>query len=163
MYGSGVFTTIPREVMAGQSVPGSGWGTSPFEEQCRRSVYVHLKRSLLTPILESFDTAETDRSTPVRFVTTQPTQALALLNGDFLNKQAALFADRLRREAGADIGKQVRLALNLATMRPPSDAEVRRGLDLIAALKTKDRVSTEAALKYFCLVVVNLNEFVYLD
>jgi len=163
MYGPGVFTEIPREVMAGQSVPGSGWGKSSFEEECRRSVYVHLKRSLLTPILDSFDTAETDRSTPVRFVTTQPTQALALLNGAFVNKQAGLFADRLRREAGADIDKQVRLALTLVMGRTPKDKEVRRGLDLIAALKAKEGVSAETALKCFCLVVLNLNEFVYLD
>jgi hypothetical protein len=163
MYGPGVFTTIPREVLAGQSVPGSGWGSSPFVEECRRSVYVHLKRSLLTPILESFDAAETDRSTPLRFVTTQPTQALALLNGDFVHKQAGLFAERLRREAGSDVGKQVRLALELATMRPPSERDVRRGVELIAALKTKDGVRAETALQYFCLVVLNLNEFVYLD
>ena len=32
--------------------------------------------------------AETDRSTPVRFTTTQPTQALRMLNSEFLNKQA---------------------------------------------------------------------------
>ncbi len=163
MYGPGVYSEVPKEVQAGQSMPGSGWGTSPFAEQCRRSVYIHVKRSLLTPILESFDTAETDRSTPVRFVTTQPTQALALLNGAFVNKQAGLFADRLRREAGNDAGKQVRLALTLATARPPSDAEVRRGLNLIADLKTRDGISDEAALKYFCLVVLNLNEFSYLD
>jgi hypothetical protein len=163
MYGPGIYTAIPREVLAGQSMPGSGWGTSPFEEQCRRSVYVHVKRSLLTPILESFDTAETDRSTPVRFVTTQPTQALALLNGEFVNRHAGLFAERLRREAGADIAKQVRLALTLATARPPSDAEVRRGVDLIAVLKAKEGVSDEIARKCFCLVMLNLNGFVYLD
>src|SRR5262249_31627644 len=136
---------------------------SSFADQCRRSVYVHVKRSLLTPILESFDTAETDRSTPVRFVTTQPTQALALLNGDFVNQQARLFADRLRREAGPDLDKQVRLALTLATARPPTDKEVRRGVDLIAVLKTKEGIAAETALKSFCLVVLNLNEFVYLD
>jgi hypothetical protein len=162
MYGPGVYTPIPREVLAGQSMPGNGWGQSPFEEQCRRSIYVHVKRSLLTPILESFDTAETDRSTPVRFVTTQPTQALALLNGDFVHKQAGLFADRLRRETG-ERDKQVRLALTLATTRPPSDAEIRRGVDLVAALRSQDSMSEQAALKYFCLVVLNLNEFVYLD
>jgi hypothetical protein len=163
MYGPGVFTSIPREVMAGQSMPGSGWGASPFEEECRRSIYVHLKRSLLTPVLESFDTAETDRSTPVRFVTTQPTQALALLNGAFVNKQAGLFADRLRREAGPDADKQVRLALTLATGRSARDSDVRRGVDLIAALKAREGASEQAALKCFCLVVLNFNEFVYLD
>jgi hypothetical protein len=163
MYGPGVYTPIPREVLAGQSMPGNGWGTSPFEEQCRRSIYVHVKRSLLTPILESFDTAETDRSTAVRFVTTQPTQALALLNSDFLHKQASFFADRLRREAGTDRDKQVRLALTLATARPPSATEVRRGVDLIAALRSKDGMSDDEALHCFCLMVLNINEFVYLD
>ena len=88
MYGPGVYPEIPAEVLAGQSMPGNGWGKSSPEEQARRSVYVHVKRSLLMPILESFDLAETDRSTPVRFTTTQPTQALAMLNGDFLNEQA---------------------------------------------------------------------------
>ncbi len=163
MYGPGVFTAIPAEVMAGQSMPGHGWGKSPFEEQCRRSIYVHVKRSLLTPILESFDAAETDRSTPVRFITTQPTQALSLLNGDFVHRQAKLFADRLRREAGTDVEKQVRLALELATTRRPTEGEIRRGIELIDALKTKDGIDSEKALTYFCLVVLNMNEFVYLD
>lgn len=163
MYGPGVYTAIPREVLAGQSMPGSGWGQSPFTEQCRRSIYVHVKRSLLTPILESFDTAETDRSTAVRFVTTQPTQALALLNGDFVHKQARLFAERLRREAGSDVAKQVRGALKLATTRSPSATEVRRGVRLIESLKTKDGIRAEAALHYFCLVLLNCNEFVYID
>ncbi|HZY87742.1 MAG TPA: DUF1549 and DUF1553 domain-containing protein, partial [Gemmataceae bacterium] len=163
MYGPGVYPDIPKEVMAGQSMPGSGWGKSPPREQDRRSVYVHVKRSLLTPILESFDVAETDRSAPVRFVTTQPTQALGMLNSAFLGKQADALAARLRREAGADVSKQVRLALTLAASRPAADAEVRRGVDLIESLRAKDGAAPEVALKYFCLVVLNLNEFVYLD
>ena len=93
MYGPGVYPKIPREVMAGQSVPGSGWGRSSPEEQARRSIYVHVKRSLLLPILESYDLAETDRSTPARFSTTQPTQALAMLNsGVSLSEQASALA-----------------------------------------------------------------------
>ena len=163
MYGPGVYPEIPKEVLAGQSVPGRGWPVSPIEEQNRRSVYVHVKRSLLYPLLDSFDLAEPDRPTPVRFSSTQPTQALAMLNGEFLNKQAQIFADRLAREAGKDTGKQVRLALYLATGRPPTEAEVRRGLDLIDALQREDGASADVARKYFCLMVLNLNEFVYLD
>jgi mono/diheme cytochrome c family protein len=163
MYGPGVFPEIPREVLAGQSVPGSGWDHSPVDEENRRSVYVHVKRSLMMPILEIFDIAETDRSTPARFSTTQPTQALAMLNSTFLNQQAGAFADRLRREAGGDVSKQVELALRLALARPPSKADVERGLTLIETLKTRDGVAAELALKSFCLVVLNLNEFVYLD
>ncbi len=163
MFGPGVYPEIPKEVLAGQSVPGRGWGKSTPEEQARRSVYVHVKRSLLYPILESFDLAETDRSTPVRFATTQPTQALSMINGDFLNKQAKLFADRLRREAGPELAAQVQRALYLATARPPSETEVRRGEDLIRLLQAREAASPEAALTMFCLVVLNLNEFVYLD
>jgi hypothetical protein len=163
MYGPGIFPEIPAEVMAGQSQPGKGWETSTPEEQARRSVYVHVKRSLLMPLLEGFDLAETDRSTPVRFATTQPTQALAMLNSAFLNQQAEILASRLRREAGDDLSRQVALALRLVTDRPPRDAEVRRGVDLIETLKTRDGVRPDAALRSFCLVALNLDEFVYLD
>jgi cytochrome c553 len=163
MYGPGVYPEIPKDVLAGQSVPGRGWGKSPLAEQDRRSVYVHVKRSLLLPILEAFDLPETDRSSPTRFSTTQPTQALGMLNGDFLNQQAARLAARLRREVGADVGACVRRALYLATARPPSAEEVRRGVQLVQALRAEDGVSEEQALTYYCLVVLNLNEFVYLD
>ena len=163
MYGSGVYPEIPKEVLEGQSMPGRGWGKSSPEEAARRSVYIHVKRSLLYPILESFDLAETDRPTPVRFSTTQPTQALGMLNGQFLNKQAALFAQRLQKEAGGDVAQQVRLALALATQRQPSAAEVQRGVRLIESLQREQSVTTDTALRTFCLVVLNLNEFVYVD
>jgi hypothetical protein len=163
MYGPGVYPAIPREVMAGQSRPGYGWGRSTKEEQNRRSVYVHVKRSLLLPILESFDAAETDRSSPVRFATTQPTQALGMLNGSFLNSQADTLVKRLQHEATGDVSRQVRLGLSLVMSRPPSEHEVRRGLDLVAALGEQDGLSEDEAMRLFCLVALNLNEFIYLD
>ena len=163
MGGPGVFPEIPAEVLAGQSVPGAGWGQSPPEEQNRRSVYVHVKRSLLMPILESFDAAETDRSSPSRFSTTQPTQALAMLNGAFLGRQAANLAGRLRREAGDDPKKQVELALKLVTARPPTAAQIERGVALIESMKAAEGARPDDALKAFCLVALNLNEFLYLD
>jgi hypothetical protein len=149
--------------MAGQSQPGKGWGKSPPAEADRRSVYVHVKRSLLTPILESFDLAETDRSSPVRFATTQPTQALAMLNGKFLNDQAGVLADRLRREAGDDPAAQVGLAFRLATSRPATEAEVARGVVLMRELAGAEGLSAGSALKAFSLAVLNLNEFLFLD
>jgi len=163
MYGPGIFVDIPKEVTAGQSRPGSGWGQSPPDEQARRSVYIKVKRSLITPLLESFDLAETDRSTPVRFNTVQPTQALGMINGDFLNQQAEVLAARLRREAGDDVRRQVRLGLYLVTSRPPTEAEIKRGVGLIEAIRKADNAAPELALKYFCLMALNLNEMVYLD
>ncbi len=162
MFGPGIYPEIPKEVLAGQSIPGKGWGKSTPEEQARRSVYVHIKRSLLLPILEAFDAAETDRSAPVRFSSTVPTQALMMINSAFLNKQAEIFAERLRRESGTLAKDQVRSGLSLATSRPPTEAEIERGLRLISGLR-EGGASPELALKYFCLMALNLNEFVYLD
>lgn len=163
MYGRGVFPKISDEVKAGQSIPGQGWENSPPEEQVRRSVYVFVKRSLLLPILSDFDFADTDSSCAARFTTTQPTQALGMLNGEFLNEQAIHFAARLRREAGDDVKKQVELAYRLALCREPDQTMIGQGLTLIESMKTKHRLSADKALEQFCLMTLNLNEFVYLD
>ena len=59
--------------------------------------------------------------------------------------------------------QQVRRALYLVTSRPPTKAEVKRGVQLIEALRTQDHATPEVALNYFCLMALNLNEMVYLD
>jgi len=167
MYGPGVYPDIPREVMAGQSKPGDGWGRSSAEEQARRSIYVHVKRSLITPLLADFDFADTDTSCPVRFATTQPTQALGMMNGEFLQRQARVFAGRVRREAGGsgapDQAALVRRALEVALTRPAADREVEAGVRLIADLAARPGVGADRALDLYCLMVLNLNEFAYLD
>ena len=163
MFGPGIYPEISDEVKAGQSAPGSGWPTSPPEEGTRRSVYVQVKRSLALPILADFDVADTDSSCAARFTTTQPTQALGMLNGKFLNDQAAEFAKRLRQEAGGNVEAQVTLAYRLALSHEPDEALVARGLKLIDALQKKHNQTADQALNGFCLMVLNLNEFVYLD
>ena len=167
MFGPSMYPEIPAAVLATQSRPGSGWGDSSPEEQARRSVYAHVKRSLLVPILSDFDLADTDTTCPVRFVTTQPTQALGMMNGIFLQKQAKVFAERVRAEAGgpdaADEAGMVRRAIELALVRPATDEEVARGVELIDTLEATDGVSPGRALEIYCLMVLNLNEFVYLD
>ncbi|MEZ6102845.1 MAG: PSD1 and planctomycete cytochrome C domain-containing protein [Pirellulaceae bacterium] len=163
MYGPGFYSDIPQEVLAGQSRPGAGWGNSPDTERARRSIYIHVKRSLLTPMLESFDLAEPDSSCPVRFSTTQPTQALGMLNSQFIHQQAEVFAERLRREAGDDVSAQVRLGLRLVTCREPAAEEVRRGVALIENFQTHDQLDRQRSLQLYALTLLNLNEFFYLD
>lgn len=162
-YGPSVYPEIPKEVLAGQSRPGSGWGRSSQHQQNRRSVYVYVKRSLLLPVLESFDVADTDTTCPVRFVTTQPTQALALLNSKFSNDQAKILATRIKREAGEDIQEQVELALWLTTQRQPTDKEIQDGVKLIEELQSEEGADPTTAINMFCLMALNLNEFLYLD
>jgi hypothetical protein len=161
--GPGIYPTIPRAVLAGQSVPGAGWGRSPPEEQARRSVYIHVKRSLIVPILETHDLADTDSSCAVRYTTTVPTQALGMLNGDFTNEQADLLAARLAAEVPGDLAGQVKRAIRLTTSRVPSSDEVKRDVAFIKDLQAQDKLDDQAALKLYCLLALNANEFVYLD
>lgn len=163
MFGPSIYTVIPKEVLAGQSRPGDGWGKSSPADQARRSIYIHVKRSLIPPELAAFDLADTDFTCPVRFTSTQPTQALGMLNSDFINQQAGVFAEYLRTEAGDDPTEQVRLALNRTWQRGPNAKEVRRGIRLIRSLTGNLGVNEDQALEYFCLVALNMNEFMYLD
>ena len=161
--GPSIYPPIPREVMAGQSVPGQGWSTSPPAEAARRSIYVHIKRSLLVPILATHDAADTDLSCPVRYTTTVPTQALGLLNGEFANEQAAKFADRLSREEPNDLAAQVRRAIRLTTGREPAPSEVNGDVAFIKELVNVSRLDARSALTDYCLLALNANAFLYLD
>jgi hypothetical protein len=163
MGGPGFYEPMPAAVLATSSRPEQVWGTSPPEQTRRRSVYIKVKRSLLPPMLESFDLADTDLSCPVRLSTTQPTQALNMLNSRFTAVRAAAFAERLQQEAGADRGAQVRLALQLALARAPSEPELEQHLTLLEELERDHGLDPPAALEKLCLVILNLNEFVYLD
>jgi hypothetical protein len=161
--GPSVFPPIPKEVLAGQSVPGSGWSVSPPEEASRRSVYVHVKRSLLVPILAAHDQADTDSSCAVRYVTTVPTQALGMLNGAFINEQAGFLADRLEKDAKDDLAGQVRRVIRLTTGREPKQEEVAQDAAWIRRQQEKEKLTPHQALRRYCLLALNLNEFVYLD
>jgi len=107
--------------------------------------------------------ADTDQTCPVRFSTTQPTQALGLLNSEFILAEASVFADLLQEANPDKLNAQIRMALQRVTQRPPTDAEVARGLQLISTLQNEQNMTAEQARKYFCLVALNLNEFIYLD
>lgn len=161
--GPGVYPPIPKEVLAGQSVPGSGWGNSPPDEAARRSVYVHVKRSLLVPILSQYDMADTDSSCAVRFTTTVPTQALGMLNGEFTNDQAEKFAARLESDAPGDLRKQVIRAIRLTTSRQPKGGEAERDDAFIRKLQSEAGMNAHRALTQYCLLLINANEFLYVD
>ena len=163
MTGPGIYPVIPEEVLAGQSVPGQNWWVSSPRDLTRRSIYVHTKRSLIVPLIAAFDGADPDATCPVRFSTTQPTQALHTLNGEFMNRQARVLAGFVREEGGGDPAARVRLALNRVLQRLPTGPEVARGVELMESLRQKHRTDQDKALELFCLVALNLNEFIYLD
>ena len=131
MFGPGFYPKLSQEVLATQSRPGDGWGQSTPESQARRSIYMHLKRSLLPPLLTAFDFPDVDSSCEDRFKTTQPGQALAMLHGEFLNEQAGKLAARVAAEAGPEPRAQVARAIRLALDRPATDEEIARRIGVI--------------------------------
>jgi len=99
-----------------------------------------------------FDLPDQTVTAGARNVSTQPTQALALLNDPFVLRQAQMFADRVRKEAGDDREKQIDLAYRIALARPPTRTEMS-----VAIATLSDR-----SLVDLTDVLLNLNEFLYL-
>jgi hypothetical protein len=163
MFGPSVYPPMPQAVRATSSMPRAVWGDSPPDDQVRRTIYAKVKRSLLMPMLAAHDQADTDTSCPVRFATTVPTQSLSMLNSEFMNTQAKVLAERIAEEAGDDAEDRVELAMRLATSREPTEDEIEENVAFLQGVRDNFGKSKEEALQVFCLMVLNLNEFVYLD
>lgn len=162
-FGPSVFPKLPREVLAGQSRPGEGWRTSPGEQANRRSIYVFVKRSLQVPVLLAHDQADSDSSCPVRYTTTVPTQALGMLNGEFTHEQAKKLAERLSQAKPGNPQEQVALGIRLTTGREPTEKEVTKDVEFIEEMQNRHGLDAQTALARYALLLLNTNEFVYLD
>jgi hypothetical protein len=176
LYGPSIYPEIPRAALEAHSDPDKIW--QPFDERAasRRTVYAMAKRSLLIPMLEVLDACDTVRSAAKRNVTVIAPQALTMLNGEFVNRQAEHFADRLEREAGNEPRRQIERAYLLAFGRRPTDEERARMVAFLeheADALTRERPTAEStgtpvhakheALARTCRILFNLNEFVYSD
>ena len=177
MYGPSMYPSIPTAALAGHSDdPAKIWQPSDQVTASRRTIYAFVKRSLIVPLLDVLDFCDTARSTARRSVTSVPTQALTLLNGDFVNRQARRLADRLERDAGLDPTGQIERAYLLTLCRMPREAEVAAMLRFLAqesegrlaeaALARSPLTKAEArhqSLVQLCRAIFNMNEFVYPD
>jgi hypothetical protein len=161
-FGPSVFPKLPDEVLQGQSMPGDGWGDSPPDQQNRRAVYIHVKRSMQVPLLASHDMSDTDFTCPVRFVTTQPTQALNMLNSQFTGAAAGDLSELVRTAHPDDISAQLALAFRRVTQREATPDELAR-LDALRQGWLADGLTPDASLRQLCLMLLNLNEFMYVD
>ena len=151
LYGEFVYPKMQKEALEGSSDPDKIW--APFDDEnkaSRRAIYYIVKRSLMVPLMEVLDVCDTTRPAAKRQTTSVATQALQLFNGDFINRQARHFAERLRQEASG-ASAQMELAYRLALARRPN-AEERDAM--LSFLRT-------GSLEEMCRVILNLNEFVY--
>ena len=159
MYGPSVYPEVPRAAIEAHTDPDKIW--KPFDERAasRRTIYAMTKRSFAVPMLEVLDLCDAAQSAPRRNVTSIAPQALTLLNGAFVNRQARHFALRLRREAGEDPARQVERAFLLALGRRPTERETSTLLAYLASEETGG--SPFDRLTRMCRAIFNLNEFVY--
>jgi len=150
MGGPPIFPFVPQELL--DSIERGIWRNTPDGPKVwRRSVYIYAKRSLPFPMVHVFDEADMNVSFGARNVSTVPTQALTLLNNPFVLNQAKLFAERLQKEAGPDVAKQVTMAYQLALTRPPTEKEMAAATNVVRS----------GSLTDFTHVMFNLSEFLY--
>lgn len=165
---------IAADALEGLSMKGAAWKPSPTSEQGRRSLYIFSKRGLLPPLLTTFDFSDTTAPNCQRDVTTVPPQALTLLNNPFVHQQSESLANRAQAPANAsDRAEQVRQVWRLCLNRPPRHEELTaalRHLDeqqryfaSIPSSARSGRSDSSMALASLCLVLLNTNEFLYVD
>ena len=140
-------------------------GPSVPSEEPRRSIYTRFLRNTKDPILGAFDVADGYGSADRRNVTTSPTQALLLINGEWALGRAEAFADRLLNLPCPDDRGRVELAYRLAFARPPEMAEAEAALDFLGRGDATEAAGTpgRSAWVDLCHVLLNANEFLYID
>jgi hypothetical protein len=163
--GPSVFPTLPEEVLATASRAEQRWDLEAGpEHQNRRSIYTFTRRSLLDPLMSTFDSADTDTACPVRFNTTVPAQALTMMNSEFIAKHAELLSQRIKQEAdGDDMQAVVSTGFELVLGRLPATSELQESIGLIEALQRDFGHDSKTAIDRFALMMLNLNEFMFLD
>jgi hypothetical protein len=152
--GPSVFPSLPPELTK-LSSKGEIWPVSAeVKDRNRRSLYVFVRRNLRYPFFEAFDRPDTNVSCPVRPVTTIAPQALSLLNSALATTAAAALADRIRHETGSNLEREIEGAYLRALGRLPDDTERSLAIEFLGS---------GSSLSDFCLALINLNEFVYVD
>jgi hypothetical protein len=137
-----------------QSSSKRTWNGRPDSDPStwRRSVYVFSKRSIPLPLLDVFDKPDSVGSCARRNRSTIAPQALILMNNAFVLMEARIFAERLRKEAGADPAEQVDLAFQLALGRKPTASELKESVAFLHGGELSD----------FAQAMMNLNEFAFI-
>ena len=133
----------------------------------RRSLYLPVVRNNVFDLFGLLDFPDPAVSTGDRATTVVASQALLMLNSEFVMQAAAGFADRLLAKPGSDDQRLSRLYV-IAFGREPTNVEQQADLAFLAAL-AKARSARPAAEKLqreawatLCHVVLAANEFIYL-
>lgn len=143
-------------------------GKAPDVNANRRAVYLPINRAALYEMFSTFDYVETANHIEQRPTTTVPHQALFLLNSPIVHEQAIAVAKELIADCEPP-EQRIEAIFRLLYARRPTEAELNRSLDFIAAaeieLESVQDLSqrTLQAWSALCRSMVAANEFVYID
>src|SRR5262249_35420682 len=120
-------------------------------------------------VLEVFDGADTNATTPERTINITPIQALYMLNDPFTHKMADEFAVRIGMAYGEE-PRRIDYAYRLALGRPATREEIRMAHDYLQNVLQElqqTRIAEDqrmrAALASFLRVLLSSNEFMFVD
>ncbi|MEZ0275184.1 MAG: DUF1553 domain-containing protein, partial [Roseimicrobium sp.] len=125
----------------------------------RRSVYLPVLRDTLPDAMELFDAAEPSLVMGDRNVTNVPLQALYLLNGTFVQEQAAALATRVTKMQSTQKGR-IRQAFLLCFNREPDPKEMEIATQFFdAAGSSSAAPDDEVLLASYCQALLATAEF----
>ncbi|HVL39635.1 MAG TPA: PSD1 and planctomycete cytochrome C domain-containing protein [Fimbriimonadaceae bacterium] len=127
----------------------------PFAK--RRAVYGFVERQNLPGVFRTFDFASPDSTSPGRFMTTVPQQALFFMNSPFVVEHARLLAARPEIAQAASDQQRVQRLYRLIYARLPDPEELAAGLEFLAKGKAEERRTLYAQ------ALLMSNEFVFID
>ena len=138
----------------------SGW---------RRGIYVNQRRSKIPTMLDNFDFPQLSPACLSRTQSNVAMQALHLLNNSTVYELSEDFANRLEKEAGSDLRRQIDQAYWIALSRAPTAEEMRVASDDLVKMKqaaakdAKNGSAEHEALTAFCHTILNSAAFLYID
>jgi hypothetical protein len=138
--GPAVFPPVPANFGVNAANPNAWPVSENPHDQNRRSVYVFVRRNTAYPLLDAFDMANPNSVHSRRDVTTTPSQALALINGDLVYQWSEALAARVLQEAGHDESAQLERVYQILFGRSPDTSE-RQTLE--AFLDKQEKVTQE--------------------
>jgi hypothetical protein len=127
----------------------------------RRTVYGYVDRQNLPDLFRTFDFASPDTSSPRRFYTSVPQQALYLMNSPFVINQAKSFAGRICLMSDTADEARIELLYQLAFQRDPSREEIEWARQFVRG-PAAPSPSRDAWQKYAQVLLMS-NELVFVD
>jgi mono/diheme cytochrome c family protein len=143
--GPSIRPPLPGDVFdVGRSVK---WDVSQGAERYRRGLYILTLRSVLYPMLTTFDGPDASEACARRERSNTPLQALTLMNDPVFVEAAQALARRVMREAPVDAGARLRHLFSLCLTREPRVEELERLLAFYEGQKARVIADGAGALK----------------